>query len=250
MYYAKSHPTNARGALVPLLLLLAIGFMYVNNFTLMLTPQRWLAMYRHSPAGANLNWREATLIPRYLHFVLGSFAIAGLAVFVGGVWQRSTQYGQWLLRHGSRWFVVPTVINYLVGMWFLVALPRPVLLDLFATNALGASLIGLGMLLPIAAVAHVVLAARPDKTLLHARLAIVTTLLTLVVMVAIRQLVRSAYVAPFLRLDTLRTQPQWGVIALFVGLFVGGLVTLYLMLKQVLTSRAETSSVARAAAAH
>ena len=52
------------------------------------------------------------------------------------------------------------------------------------------------MLLPLAAVAHVVLATRTEKSLLHARLAVVTTLLTLVAMAAIRQLVHSAYVAP------------------------------------------------------
>ena len=250
LYYSKSHLTRIWPLWMSLLLLLAIGFTYVNNFTLMLTPQRWLAMYLHSAAGLNLNWSEPTLFPRYLHFVLGAFAIAGLAVFVAGVWNRSKQYGQWMLRHGSRWFVVPTVLNYAVGMLFLMVLPRSVLLDLFAGNALGASLIGLGMLLPLAAVAHVILAGRTDKTLLHARLAVVTTLLTLVVMVAIRQLLRSAYVAPFMQLGTLRAQPQWGVIALFVVLFVAGLATLYVMLRQVLMSRPEHAAVAKAASAN
>ena len=142
LYYSKSYPTKAWPLRVSLLLLLAIGFVYVNNFTLMLTPQRWLAMYRNRAAGLNLNWSEPSLIPRYLHFILGAFAIAGLAVFVAGVWQHSTQYGQWMLQHGSRWFVVPTVLNHVVGMLFLIVLPRSVLLDLFAGNALGASLSG------------------------------------------------------------------------------------------------------------
>ncbi len=36
LYYRKSHPANAWPAGMSLLLLLAIGFVYVNNFTLML----------------------------------------------------------------------------------------------------------------------------------------------------------------------------------------------------------------------
>jgi len=245
LYYSKSHPGSTGPVWMSLILLLGIGLIYVNNFTLMMTPQRWLGMYRNSAAGLNLNWREPSLVPRYLHFMLGAFAIAGLLVFLAGVWERSTEYGQWMLRQGSRWFVAPTVINYLVGMWFLVSLPRSVLLDLFAGNALGAMLIGLGMLLPLAAVAHVVLAARTEKTLLHARLAIATTLLTLVVMVGIRQLVRNAFVAPFVQLSALPVQPQWSVIALFLVLFVAGLATLYVMLKKLWTGQAGPSSATR-----
>jgi len=230
LYYSKSHPNRTGPLWFSLLLLLAIGFVYVNNFTLMLTPQRWLEMYRHSASGLNLNWSEPSLVPRYLHFMLGAFAIAGLVVFVVGVWKRSTDYGRWMLRHGSHWFVAPTVLNFVVGMWFLLALPRPVLLDLFTGGPLAASLIGIGMLLPLAAIVHVVLAARTEKTLLHARLAVATALLTLVVMVAIRQVVRSAYVGSFLRIHDLSAKPQWSVIALFLLLFVAGLATVYAML--------------------
>lgn len=233
LYYGKAH-TGRFGVLwVSLLVLLAIGFIYVNNFTLMLAPQRWLAMYRHSTSGLNLNWSEPSLVPRYLHFILGAFAVAGFVVFAAGVWKRSTDYGRWMMSRGSQWFVVPTVLNYAVGMWFLLTLPRNVLMDLFAGNPLAASLIGLGMLLPLAAIAHVLLATRTDKTLLHARLAIVTTLLTLLVMVAVRQVVRSAYVDPYLRIHDFPVSTQWSVVGLFLLLFIAGLITVYAMLRRV-----------------
>ncbi len=248
LYYSKSHPASTGPLWLSLLLMLGIGFIYVNNFTLMLAPQRWLAMYRNSTAGWNLNWGEPSLAPRYLHFMLGAFAVAGLAVFIAGVWNRSTDYGRWMMQHGSKWFVVPTVINYLVGMWFLIALPRPVLLDLFAGNPLGASLLGIGMLLPLAAVAHVILAAKTDKTLLHARLAVVTTLLTLVVMVALRQVVRNAYVAPYVQLNALPVKPQWDVIGLFLVLFVAGLATVFFMLKKVWAGQGKPAAFSKASA--
>ena len=248
LYYSKSRPTSAGACWISLFLLLAIGFVYVNNFTLMLTPQRWLAMYRSSTAGLNLNWTDSSLAPRYLHFILGAFASAGLLIFVVGVWKRSTEYGQWMMQNGSRWFVVPTVLNFLVGMWFLMSLPRSVLLDLFAGSVLGASLIGLGMLLPLAAIAHVVLAPRTEKTLLHARLATVTTLLTLILMVAIRQVVRGVYLESFVHLRDLPVSAQWSVIGLFVLLFVAGLATLYIMLKKLWSAEGVHSAVSSTAA--
>ncbi|HZD32200.1 MAG TPA: hypothetical protein VE779_11120, partial [Candidatus Angelobacter sp.] len=211
LYCAKSRPSKLAPPVVSFLLLLGIGFVYVNNMTLMLSPQRWLSLYRHDASGWNLNWSEPTLAPRYLHMMLGAVAIAGFCIFAAGVWKRSTDYGQWMLRQGSRWFVAPTIVNYVVGMWFLMALPRPVLIDLFTSGPLAAILIGMGMLLPLAAVVHVVLAARTEKTRLHARLAVVTTLLTMIVMVVLRQVVRTAYVDPFLRLRELPVQPQWSV---------------------------------------
>jgi hypothetical protein len=230
-YYSKSHPGSSGALWLSLGLLLGIGFVYVNNFTLMLTPQRWLALYRQSAAGLHLSRGEPTLVPRYLHFMLAAFAVAGLFVFAAGVWTRSTEYGQWLLRRGAHWFVAPTVLNYLIGMWFLMALPRPVLMDLFTGNALAASMIGLGMLLPLAAIMHVILAAKTEKTLIHARLGIGATLLTLVVMVIVRQQVRTSYLAPFLHLSDLPVRSQWSVIALFFVLFVAGLATVYAMLR-------------------
>ena len=233
LYYSKSRPGRSGGLWVSLLLLLAIGFIYVNNFTLMLSPQRWLAMYRHSTAGLNLNWSDPSLVPRYLHFMLGAFAVAGLVVFAAGAWKRSTEYGGWMLQHGSQWFVVPTVVNYAVGMWFLLSLPKTVLVDLFTGSALAASLIGIGMLLPLAAIAHVVLAAKTEKTLLHARLGILTMLLTLIVMVAIRQVVRAGYVSSFAPIEQLRVSSPWSVIGLFLVLFAAGLVVLSLMLWKV-----------------
>ena len=233
LYYSKSHPGRSGWLWFSLLLMLAIGFVYVNNFTLMLSPQRWLAMYRHSTAGLNLNWGDPSLVPRYLHFMLGAFAIAGFMVFAAGVWKRSTDYGQWMLLHGSQWFVVPTVLNYLVGMWFLLSLPKPVLIELFTGSPLAASLIGVGMLMPLAAIAHVVLAARTAKTLLHARLGILATLLTLIVMVAVRQIVRVGYVAPYVHLDQLAVSSQWSVIGLFLVLFAAGLAVLYVILMRV-----------------
>jgi hypothetical protein len=122
-----------------------------------------------------------------------------------------------------------------------------VLIDLFTGNPMAASLLGLGMLLPLAAIAHVVLATRTEKTLLHARLAIGTTLLTLIVMIALRQVVRSAYVAPYLRIQDYRVNSQWSVIGIFLVLFVLGLATVYVMVKSVWAGGKQSAMTSAAA---
>ena len=53
------------------------------------------------------------------------------------------------------------------------------------------------------------------------------------VMVNIRDFVRNAYLAPHFQAEQLRVAPQWGIIALFVVLFVAGLATLFYMLRAV-----------------
>ena len=243
LYYSKSHPNDTRGLWLSLVLLLAIGFIYVNNFTLMMSPQQWLEMYRHSAAGLNLNWTDPSLAPRYLHFMLGALAIAGFIIFVAGAWNRSTEYGQWMMHKGSHWFIAPTLLNYAVGMWFLLALPRNVLITLFTADRLGAILIALGMLFPIAAVAHVVLAIRTDKTIVHAKLAVLMTLLTMMVMVGLRQVVRAAYLDKYVQLRELPVESQWSVISIFLILFVAGLLTVYIMVKQLHRGSGESTKL-------
>ncbi len=68
---ADKAPVWSKGALVfTSLFLLYIAFVFVNNNTLAIQPDRW-GIYFENPGGWNLNLGEPTLWPRYLHFVLG-----------------------------------------------------------------------------------------------------------------------------------------------------------------------------------
>lgn len=57
-----------------------VGYMFSSNMTLMLHPEKWLAMYESSSKGMNLNASEVSLIPRYLHMFVASFAVAGMTL--------------------------------------------------------------------------------------------------------------------------------------------------------------------------
>ena len=86
LYYSAKRadarrPWSATG-LAALLLALTIAFIYSNNMTLMIRPQVWAAMYRHSPAGMQWNTTDPTLWPRWFFFVFGSFSAAGAALML------------------------------------------------------------------------------------------------------------------------------------------------------------------------
>jgi len=66
------------------LLFLAIAFIYTNNMSLLISPERFAEMHAASAAGDRLNLADPTLIPRWLHMVLGAVAVAGLVIAVYG----------------------------------------------------------------------------------------------------------------------------------------------------------------------
>ncbi len=63
-----------------------------------------------------------------------------------------------------------------------------------------------------------------------------TGVLTVAAMVVMRDLLRNLSLAPHFSPDQLPVASQWGVIAIFLVLFVAGLATLYYMLYKVVTA--------------
>src|SRR5208283_775942 len=127
---------------VVVLLLATVAFIYSNNFTLMLAPERWFDLYRANAGGWNLNWSDPSLLPRYLHFVLGALAIAGLGLVVLGFRKREDDYRRWIIEQGSLLFTGATIVNFGVGFWFLAKLPLPVRLAFIGGNGLATTLLG------------------------------------------------------------------------------------------------------------
>jgi len=227
--------TTAVLALV-VLLLATVAFVYSNNFTLMLTPERWLELYHSNASGWNLNWSEPSLLPRYLHFVLGALAVSGLGLVVLGLRKQADQYRQWLIEKGSLLFTGATLLNFGVGFWFLVKLPSPVRLSFVGGNGLATTLLGVGMLLPLAAVAHLIVAKANKSPKRQLVIGVSCGVLTVAAMVIMRDVLRNLALAPNFSPNQLPVAPQWSIIVLFVVLFVAGLATLYYMLHKVATA--------------
>jgi len=152
---------------------------------------------------------------------------------ISGLRKREASYGRWLIEQGALLFTATTILNYLVGFWFLVRLPGDLKMIFLGRSPLATALLGLGMLLPLAAIMHLILAKAAPSPARPAYIGIGSGVLTLAVMVVLRDVVRNAYLAPHFQVEQLRVAPQWGIIVLFVALFVAGLGTLFYMLRAV-----------------
>ncbi len=218
------------------LMLLAIGFIYVNNFTLMQQPQTW-DRYFDRPGGLLLNLGDPTLWARYLHFMLSAPAIGGLANALYHHWREkkgATDAGP-MIRYGCRWFTHATLLNFAVGLWFAAVLPRGLLNP---SNAIGLQLtvvLSAGILCSIAAVVFG-FRARPVSALLW-------TLATLALMILARSLLRTAMLAPWFSPSQLAVHGEYGPLALFLLFLAGGIGLVIWMLR--MTSRSVASGEVR-----
>ncbi|HEY9731045.1 MAG TPA: hypothetical protein V6C89_03985 [Drouetiella sp.] len=208
-----------RAAMV--LLVMAIGFAIVgyvfsNNMTLMLSPQKWLPMYQASPKGLNLNSSEPTLIPRYLHMLVSSFAVAGMTMGLFGLFVKNDEkYSQWLIKTGSRIFVAWTLIQIPVGLWFLKTLPPQ-----FAAKFMGgdnvASLVFAGsMALMVVALCATCISAQNANRIAFLGGLIANALLILAMIVNRHQL-RLFHLQDYVKPDSVPVSTQWDLLAIFL----------------------------------
>ncbi len=206
------------------LLLLLIAFIFTNNLTLMQRPESW-HRFLARPDGWLLNLDDATLIPRYLHFVLSALALGGIsiALFYEFRGRRGDPDAKKWVRHGSNWFTYATLANFGIGFWFFMALPATA--HDFSTT-LGKSLaisiiagIGAGIL-------SIVFGwrARP-------RPAFIWTLITIFIMIISRELTRAIYLHPYFTPSDLTVTGQYSPFILFLAFFLGGLVLIAWMVK-------------------
>lgn len=194
---------------VPVLLMLIVSFLFCNNISLMQMPESWVH-YFESRNGWLLNFDDAVLFPRYLHFVLSAVAVGGLAVAV--LFESRKRRGEdganpWI-QHGCDWFAKATIVNFGAGFWFLGTLPKSVV-------GSDAPLSGLLIVFVIASVVTVV----PALIAAHKRLAYKAagwTLATVFVMTVAREIARVSYLQPYLNLAELPVTPQYSPFIVFL----------------------------------
>lgn len=206
---------------VPVLLFIvfffaAIAFVFVNNIGLMQSPTSW-GRYFVEPRGLLLNLQDPMQLPRYLHFLLSSVAVGGLTIAGYFHWQQ--QRGDWAgvewIRIGCRWFSVATMVNILIGLWFLSSLPRGIFSLATPDGQLLAATIGGGLVLSLPAIraglAGLVVAASW------------WTLGTVILMILARDQLRRSLLAPVFTPAQLPLQPDCTPLILFLIILVLGL---------------------------
>lgn len=209
---------------VSVLIFLYIMFVYVNNMTLMLHPEKWSAYFQNR-AGTILNTGNPTLFPRFLHFIFASIAVA--ALFSSIVWyfrrKNNADSADKKIKTGLKIFAVATSVQVIIGLWFVIALPKNIMLALMGENLLYTLIFLAGICAGIA----VIITAFTGK-LSHT---VILLVLTVVFMIINRANLRSLYLEEYFKPDTLQLSPQYGIFILFLIVFVIGLITVGYMLK-------------------
>jgi hypothetical protein len=212
---------------------LVIAFLFVNNFSLLQNPEVWRPLYLSDRRGLHLYavW-DGGVLPRYLHFVFAALALTGLAVAAMGARRgtREPKFARWVMGYGVRWFLAATVLQMASGIWFVASQPariRSALLGasppdaLLLAVAIGCALVAMGVLVP------------PDR-ISPGRLSLASAAigLTVILMVILRQRIRTMWLAPHFSTEQLSVASQWGAILLFLALLLAGVCLVGWMVRQ------------------
>jgi len=204
------------------ILLVLVAFLFVQNITSMLHPQDFYRLFLSGQVGTILGSVTSVNIARLAHFVVAAVALAGLGIaLLSQRWRvDSPDLAAWGRRYGVTWFMGGTLVQFLVGLWFLFSLPVEVRQSLIGEK-LAVGLLASGLFLALLA-----LVTAPSSLAVSS----VAILGTVSVMAVLRHWVRLAYLRPYFDPRSLPVRGQWAVFFLFVALLLAGLATVGWML--------------------
>jgi len=221
-----------RVMLASVILIVLVGFIYSNNFTLAETPGRWGGKYFARPSGWSLNLSEPTLIPRFLHFMIAAVAVGGIfLIFVAlANWKRDIGYARPLFQFGGKAFMFATMAQFVVGIWWLLSLPRDLRMLFMGDDPLATTLMMIGIGGGIVAIVLMSRALRTEN--LRVAGYVVPGILAVVIlsMSVMRDILRDAYLKPWFHPDQFAVKTQWTVFPLFLALFVVGVILWLVMM--------------------
>jgi hypothetical protein len=224
----------------------AVAFLYTSNVTRSIRPETFVGAWRQGGTGLTLNLDDPTLLPRFLHMLFGAVAVAAMAVAGYGAVRRprDPETATWAMRKGTAMFGVATAVNIFVGMWFLLAQPKAILLRLVGGDTRAMTLLALGILLGVAAggVALLALGAKDAARATKAQVAVL--LPTLVVMVLLRDQLRQLALRDAGFAHPAWVEPQWGPLAVFAALLAAAVATIVWMVRLLAVRRSTAAGVA------
>ena len=224
---------SAAGLVITSLGLLYIAFIFVNNNTLAIQPDRW-GIYFENPGGRNLNMGEPTLWSRYLHFLLAALAIGALGraiLYRFSKIKKKEKDRQ--IRRNLKIFGWMTVIQFGVGTWFWLSMPADVW-----KSFMGGSLFATAMMVTGWIVALLILHSSFTGRFTAA---MILGGIEVLVMVIVRDLARTAYLKEVFRPSQLENMGEVSPLIAFLLIFVIGLIAIYYMIRLIFKSKAPQS---------
>ncbi|QTA91155.1 hypothetical protein [Desulfonema magnum] len=231
---AKAGGTRGYFIGATVLILLFVGFLFTNNMSMMLTPASWVS-YFQNPHGTLLNLSEPSLFPRFLHFMTASVAIGGL--FIAIIWSLKQKKGVAFAKEnadqGMKWFTSATMIQIVIGFWFLVSLPGDIM-QLF----MGKSVIHTTIFLISLALTALTLVFGIYRKV---RASVVSVLVLVFSMIMMRDMVRTAYLKPFFEVSELNVIPDYSPLILFLVSLAAGISVVIYVIRLAIKSEQKTS---------
>jgi len=193
---------------------LIVAFLFTNNMTLMLRPETWQE-YFGNRSGTLLNLNDPTLWPRYLHFAVASVAVGGLFQAILAKLRKTLPDRQGRIDQGMRWFTTATVVQILIGFWFLISLPREVMLSFMGDATPNTVFFVLGL-----AGAAASLSFGFARRIWPATAAAVATVF---IMAILRDMVRGEFLKPVFQPSDLKVAAQYSPMIVFLIVLILGL---------------------------
>ena len=207
--------------------LLTVSFVFLNNMTLMLHPERW-AGYFQQRGGTLLNLSDKTFIPRWLHVICASVAVSGLVMGLVA-WLRSGKDGAGSIeiKKGLEIYAFATIVQAGIGLWHLLVLPGDFISGFTGNYPVYTAAFFAGILFASVSV----LSAFAKKFVLTAGL----FLLTMICMVITRNNLRTLYLKPYFSPESLPVVPQYGLLLVFILVLGAGLAAIVWMIRYSMT---------------
>lgn len=229
----KAPRWSKAGLLVSSLFLLYIAFVFVNNNTLALTPDRW-SIYFDRPGGNSLNLGEPTLFPRYLHFLLAALGIGALGRAIFYRFSKIDEEDQrFQVKRNLKIFAWITLVQLAIGTWFWLTMPKEVWKDFMGDNLFATILMGVGWIGALL-ILHSAFTGRFTLSMLLGGFQVL-------VMILIRDIARRAYLEPSFHPRELEVTPQVSPFIVFLLVFVIGLGAIYYMIRLMSHSKSQQS---------
>lgn len=212
-------------AVLVFFLLVVIGFFFSNNMLLMATPEQFGGYFSHKN-GTLLSFGQPSFWPRFLHMFFGALAIGGLFVTLLGRFRKSVNPD--LAKHaeqvGLSTFLFLTSCNVMIGVWYLLSLPKEMMM-LFMGGNVGATIAFCVALLLVVGVLVSAVQRKFWLTFYHA-------IGLVVVMTFLRSYLRSGYLKDVFTLNELQIMPQYSPMIFFFVTLVAGIVCIGWLIKK------------------
>jgi len=206
------------------LLLLYIAFIFVINSTLAQQPADWPAYFQNT-TGTLLHLSESTLLPRFLHFIFASVAIAaiGKSLFIKYSQKIEKDIKRIAIQKNLKIAAGATLLQIFAGIWFWMSMPENVWKIFMGNQLIPTLLMIIGWITAFA----ILYASFTGKL----NLTIILVVLEVFVMAVIREFSRVSYLKGIFHPSDLQKMHESSPLVVFLLVFLVGIASIYYLIR-------------------